>query len=91
MARLEQRLNGRSIADVVTHELASYVRVSPEVHRAVVRYDIVQAKIDRLSSLDVRDMTPAQFDGLVEAQIELTALRVQLAEADALHLVEVQS
>lgn len=80
-----------SPADVAAHEAGSYVRVSPEIRRAVVRYEIAAETVARLSAMDARTMSGAQFDLLASAQDELAMRRQQLADAGRLHLVEVAS
>ncbi|MDX2732855.1 hypothetical protein [Streptomyces sp. PA03-2a] len=42
--------------------------------RAVVRTQICRDEIDRLSAMDARTMTPADFDQLAQAQAELSQL-----------------
>ena len=74
-----------STADRLAHEAASYVRVTPEVQRAVTRYGICLARVAELSMRD--RLTAAEFDGLAEAQDELTRLHEQLEAAGQLHLV----
>jgi hypothetical protein len=74
-----------SLNDRLAHEAGSYVRVTPDVQRAVTRYGNLMA---RVADLLMRDrLTPAQFDGLADAQDELTRLHEQLEQAGQLHLV----
>jgi hypothetical protein len=63
--------------------------VTPDVQRAVVRYEIAFATVDRLSRVDARDMSPAQFDSLKGAQKRMDESRALLAAAGQLHLIEV--
>jgi hypothetical protein len=74
-----------STADVLAHEAASYVRVSPEIKRAVTRYGICTARFAELTMQD--RLTPTEFDALAETQDELTRLHEQLEAAGQLHLV----
>ena len=80
-----------SAADRLAHEAGSYVRpsFSADVHRAVVRYEIASATVDRLSAMDARDMSGAQFTSLAQAQDEMATRRAFLAAAGMLHLIEV--
>lgn len=74
-----------SPADRLAHDLASHVRLSPEIHRAVVRYGIC---LTRFAELKMRDrLTPAEYDAMADAQTELTRLHEQLEAAGLLHLV----
>lgn len=74
-----------SLHDVLAHEAGSYVRVTPEVQRAVTRYGIC---LGRVAELMMRDrLTPAQYDALADAQGELDRLHEQLEAAGQLHLV----
>jgi hypothetical protein len=89
MARLEARLADRSVADVLAHEAASHVRVTPEVQRAVVRYGICR---DALAELEgQRITTPAQFNALTTAQDGLNEAIAALTAAGLLHLIEVSA
>lgn len=63
--------------------------VTPEVKRAVVVFEIAFAAVDRLSRVDARDMTGAQFDSLADAQQRMDDARATLAAAGQLHLIEV--
>lgn len=82
---------GLSENDRIAHDMTMPVRaplpVAP-VDRAVARFEILSATVDRLLRVDVRDMSPTQFDLLAGAQQELAAVRSQLVEAGALHRVE---
>lgn len=91
MRRLEQAFADRSTADVLAHEAGTHVRVSEEIRRVVVRYEIAAAAVDRLSAMDARDMSPAQFDSLADAQKRMAEYRATLAAAGQLHLIEVAS
>jgi len=62
-----------------------------EVRTAVTRYSIASQTVARLSAMDARTMSGAQFDLLVSAQDELAMRRKQLADAGQLHLIEVPS
>ncbi|MFJ9740848.1 hypothetical protein [Streptomyces sp. NPDC101166] len=88
LARLESAFADRSVADVLAHEAASYVRVAPEIQKAVIRYGVCSETIARLGRMDGHDMTPAQFDALYEAQGERARMHALLANAGQLHLVE---
>ena len=85
MRRLELALAGRSMDDRLAHEASSYVRVTPEVQRAVTRYGICLARVAELMMRD--HLTVAEFDGLADAQAELTRLHEQLEASGQLHLV----
>jgi hypothetical protein len=81
----ERAEQGMSLNDRLAHEAGSYVRVTPEVQRAVVRYGNLMA---RFAKLTMRDrLTPAQYNHLADAQAELTRLHEQLEQAGQLHLV----
>lgn len=76
-----------SPADRLAHDLASHVRVTPDVHRAVVRYGICR---DTLAELDgQRITTTTQFNALASAQDGLAEAVATLTAAGMLHLVEV--
>ncbi|MGW3594981.1 hypothetical protein [Streptomyces sp. NPDC005167] len=60
-----------SPADVAAHWEASYVRTTD---RAAVRTGICRDEIARLSAMEARTMTPADFDQLAQAQAELAQL-----------------
>ena len=75
-----QKLTGATLApiapamstnDAAAHRAASYVRT---IDRAAVRSRICRDEIDRLSAMDARTMTPADFDQLAQAQAELAQL-----------------
>jgi hypothetical protein len=57
------------------------------LRRAVTRYDICLATVARLTMLDSRRMTGAEFDSLAQAQDELTQLHNELEQAGQLHLL----
>ncbi|MET7795686.1 hypothetical protein [Streptomyces decoyicus] len=78
-------------ADVAAHRSGSHVRVSPEVQRAVVRYEIAAARLEELSELDGRYMTGAQFDSLTLAQDTIAESRQVLERAGLLHLIDAGS
>lgn len=80
---------GMTLADRLAHEASSYVRVSDEIRRVVVRFKIAAAAVDRLSAMDSRDMSAAQFDHLADAQRRMAEARAVLAAAGQLHLIEV--
>ena len=85
LSRLDSAFSGQSVADVLAHEAASYVRRTPAVERAVVRYGNLMA---RVAELTMRDrLTPTQYNHLADAQAELTRLHEQLEQAGQLHLV----
>jgi hypothetical protein len=76
-----------SPADRLAHDLASHVRLSPEIHRAVVRYGIWR---DTLAELDGRRInTVPLFNELKNAQAGLAEAVDILTAAGMLHLVEV--
>jgi hypothetical protein len=79
---------GLSLADRLAHEAGSYVRVTPEVQRAVTRYEVAAARYRELMGLS-REMTGAEFDALALAQDMMAASRATLAAAGQLHLIEV--
>lgn len=80
-----------SAADIAAHEASSFVRTSPEVQRAVVRYEIAAARLEELADMDARFMTGAQFDSLALAQDTMAESRQVLARAGLLHLVDAGS
>jgi hypothetical protein len=65
-----------SSADVAAHQAASHVRPARNatIDRASVRSRICRDEIARLSAMDARIMTPADFDQLAQAQAELSQL-----------------
>ncbi|MEG8275744.1 hypothetical protein [Streptomyces sp. AHA2] len=74
LARLE-----RSFAPV--HDLRSYSRMTPEVRRAVVRYENASAHCRAASAA-------ADFDGCLAAQDEMRMCRCQLEAAGCLNLID---
>jgi hypothetical protein len=87
MASLEARLAGRTVSDQLAHEASTHVRITPDVHRAVVRYGICR---DTLAELDGRRIdTVPLFNELKNAQAGLAEAIATLAAAGMLHLVEV--
>ena len=58
-------------AEQAAQAAASYVRTAD---RASVRAGICRHEIARLSAMDARTMTPADFDQLAQAQAELAQL-----------------
>jgi len=85
LTRLDRAFSGQSVADRLAHEAGSYVRRTPAVERAVVRYGNLMA---RVAELTMRDrLTPAQYNHLADAQAELNRLHEQLEQAGQLHLV----
>lgn len=91
MASLEARLAGRTVSDQLAHEASTYVRVSPEIKRAVTRYGVCSEMVDRLSSRESHYMTLADRRELQRAQDERAALHFQLMRAGMLHLIEAAS
>ncbi|MFJ3950278.1 hypothetical protein ACIPXV_09435 [Streptomyces libani] len=80
-----------SAADVAAHEAGSFVRTSPEVQRAVARYETAALRVEELAGLDARNMTGAQFDSLALAQDTMAESRQVLGQAGLLHLVDAGS
>lgn len=80
-----------SAADRAAHRSASFVRVSPEVRRAVARYEVAAARLEELAALDARYLTGAQFDSLALAQDTMAESRQVLEQAGLLHLVDAGS
>jgi hypothetical protein len=75
-----------SPADRLAHDLASHVRLSPEIHRAVVRYGICR---DTLAELDGQRIdTVPLFNELTNAQAGLAEAIDTLAAAGRLDLIE---
>ncbi|MGY4930341.1 hypothetical protein ACWD7T_04325 [Streptomyces sp. 900116325] len=60
-----------SQADAEAHRRASHVRTAD---RTSIRTRICRDEIARLSAMDARTMTPADFDQLAQAQAELAQL-----------------
>ncbi|MFE4671083.1 hypothetical protein [Streptomyces sp. NPDC056723] len=79
-----------SAADRAARAAASYVRVTPDVERAVVRYEIAKAAFDRLSAMDARDMSGRQVTLMTEAQGEMAERRAFLESVGQLHRIEMQ-
>ncbi|GGX40412.1 hypothetical protein [Streptomyces noursei] len=77
-----------SAADVAAHEKASHVRLSPEVQRAVTRFEVAALRVEELTALDAREMSGAQFDSLTLAQDAVAESRRVLELAGLLHLVD---
>lgn len=74
------------------HEAASHVRVTPDVAKAVTRYEVASERLAELSqAMDVRDLTGAEFDSLSVAQDTMRASKATLAAAGQLHLIEAAS
>lgn len=69
-----------SQADVDAHQESSHVRSARNagVERAAVRSRICRDEIDRLSAMNARAMTPADFDLLLQAQTELAEMTALL-------------
>lgn len=89
LARLESAFAGQSTADRLAHEAASHVRVTPEVAKAVTRYEVASERLAELShEMDKRDLTGAEFDSLSVAQDTMRASKAILAAAGQLHLIE---
>jgi hypothetical protein len=92
LARLESAFAGQSTADRLAHEAASHVRVTPDVAKAVTRYEVASARLAELSAaMDVRDLSGAEFDSLSVAQDTMRASKAVLAAAGQLHLIEAGS
>lgn len=63
---------------------------SPEVVRAVTRYEVASARTAELSAaMDTRHLSGAEFDSLVLAQDVMAASQATLAVAGHLDLIEV--
>jgi hypothetical protein len=77
-----------SVADRLAHEAASYVRVTPEVQRAVTVYEVASERYRELTNLG-RPMSGAEFDSLGLAQDRMAAARKTLADAGRLDLIGV--
>lgn len=74
-----------SPADRAAHDLASHVRLSPEIRRAVTRYGICR---DSLAELEQQRITTlAQFNALAAAQDGLAEAKAVLDAAGLTHLV----
>ncbi|MEU5772680.1 hypothetical protein ABZ819_05165 [Streptomyces venezuelae] len=59
---------------------------------AVTRYEVASERTAELSHLmDARDLTPAEFNALFDAQTVMAGARTTLAEAGRLDLIEVPS
>lgn len=82
------RQSSMSAADVATHEVGSHVRVSPEVQRAVARYETAALRLKELAGLHAHYMTGAQFDSLALAQDTMTESRRLLERTGDLHLID---
>lgn len=80
---------GKSLHDVLAHEAGSYVRVTPEVQRAVTVFEVAAERYRELSARDARTFTGAEFDSLTLAQGRMAEARATLAAAGQLHLIEV--
>lgn len=92
LARLESAFAGQSTADRLAHEAASHVRVTPDVAKAVTRYEVASERLAELSqAMDVRDLTGAEFDSLSVAQDTMRASKAILAAAGQLHLIKAAS
>ncbi|MEU5496146.1 hypothetical protein [Streptomyces griseofuscus] len=82
---------GLSEADRLAHEAGSYVRVTPEVTRAVAVYEVASARYAELAAKDARTMSGADFDSLALAQDRMAEARATLTSVGQLHLIEVAS
>jgi len=78
-----------SPADRLAHDLASHIRRTPDVQRAVDRFHALSDTIDRVSSRDSHYMTTSEVIDLHDMQEERARIYFQLAAAGMLHLVEV--
>ncbi|MDQ0809861.1 hypothetical protein QFZ63_001575 [Streptomyces sp. B3I7] len=89
LARLEFAFASQSTADRLAHEAASHVRVTPDVAKAVTRYEVASQRLAELSqAMDDRDLSGAEFDSLALAQDTMRASKATLAAAGQLHLIE---
>lgn len=62
---------------------------TPDVVRAVSRYEVASARTAELSvAMDSSSLSGAEFDSLVLAQDVMAASRTVLAAAGQLHLIE---
>ncbi|MGW1134882.1 hypothetical protein [Streptomyces griseoluteus] len=77
-----------SPADIAAHVAASHVRVTPDVARAVARFEVASDRYTQLAAMNTRQLTPAEFDALATAEQTMTAARATLAAAGQLHLIE---
>ncbi|KIZ16863.1 hypothetical protein [Streptomyces natalensis] len=75
-------------ADIAAHKFGSHVRVSPEVQRAVTRFEVAALRVVELAGLDARGMSAAQFDSLALAQDTMVEARLVLERAGLLHLID---
>ena len=82
---LERASAGRSTADVLAHEAGSYVRVTPEVQRAVVRFRICSKTLAELENKRIDSVL--LFNELKNAQAGIAEARAILTAAGQLHLV----
>lgn len=72
------------------HDTHSYSRMTPEIRRAVIRYENASDRAAELSTAsDSRTLTVAEFDLLAAAQDTMRESTAILADAGMLHLIEV--
>ncbi|MFF4791874.1 hypothetical protein ACFY2M_19395 [Streptomyces sp. NPDC001276] len=62
--------------------------LAPELVRAVTRFEVASARFDELASKDARDLAPAEFDALGDAQQVIADSFGILAAAGQLHLID---
>ena len=83
---------GMTASDVLAHEAASFVRVTPEVQRAVARYTVASAAIAKVSQVmgmrDLTDIEAGDFEYMQDVMRESWSV---LAAAGQLHLIEAAS
>lgn len=78
-----------STADRLAHVASSYVRVAPEVQRAVTRYEVACARYDELIARPASSLSAAEFDAFQTAQQVIAESAGILADAGQLHLIGV--
>jgi hypothetical protein len=78
-----------SLADRLTHEAASHIRVTPEVQRAVARHRVASAAIATVSQVVAeRDLTDIEASDFEYVQDVMREARATIAAAGQLHLIE---
>ncbi|NEA52388.1 hypothetical protein [Streptomyces sp. SID10815] len=89
-AHVTPSVDGLSVADRLAHESASYVRVTPEVARAVTEYDVAAEHARDLAAVAASGrMSDLDADSLAAAEDLMAGARARLAAAGHLDLIGV--
>ncbi|MFB7736208.1 hypothetical protein ACFC08_17845 [Streptomyces sp. NPDC056112] len=78
-----------SLADRLAHEAGTHVRVTPNVARAVARFQSAARTVARYEAMDSADMTPDEHNTWYDKLTVMRDARATLAAAGQEHLIEV--